>query len=174
MSDWSNGTGDWSGSSDWSVVDGHAFSGGAASYFEGAKPDFTPLFSLPSGDLTIQARIRLVRFNPTIGAFETFGITARATANGSDAFGMCDDCSGGPLVGLSTSGFEHPLAQHPFDPRNAWHDYRVEFRGAQIIGFVDTIQVFDVVETDHADGDVAGLWASGSVVEVASFTVIRP
>lgn len=174
QTDWSGGLGGWSGSSDWSVSDGHAFSAGTPSWGAGQEPGFAPLYILPVGDIIVEARIRLIRLNSTIGPFETFGLSIRASEAGSDAFGVCTDCLGGSIVGLSTAGFENPLGARPFTPGADWHDYRAEYRGAHIVGYVDGNEVLDVIETTNTNGDIAGLWSSGSVIEVATFVISQP
>lgn len=134
---------------------------------------FAPLATLPTGDVDITARIRVIRYNESLGPSESFGLVARASESGGDALGVCHDCINGSIIGLSVSGFAQPFGERLFDPMTDWHDYVLRIRGAHVIGLVDGRQVFDVVETENVGGTGFGLWASGSAIEVASFTVGR-
>jgi hypothetical protein len=162
---------EWSGSPEWRVIDGHAFSVGTPSYDPVKAPTFAPFADLPAGDVDITTRIRVIRASDTLGDLKTFGIVARASDRGSDAFGVCLNCFEGSLVGLSTTGFEKRDAQRLYDPRTDWHSYTLRIRGAHLIGLVDGREVFDAIETEHAGDTGVGLWATGVAVEVESFTI---
>jgi hypothetical protein len=160
-----------SGSSEWRVIDGHAFSVGTPSYDPVKAPTFAPFADLPAGDVDITTRIRVIRASDTLGDLKTFGIVARASERGSDAFGGCLNCFEGSLVGLSTTGFEKRDAQRLYEPRTDWHTYTLRIRGAHLIGLVDGREVFDAIETEHAGDAGVGLWATGVAIEVESFTI---
>lgn len=172
--DWSAGAAGWSGTEEWTVIDGHAYNDGTPSYDSGQEPTFGPPIELPLGDVAIEADIRLIRVSDSVGPFHSFGISARATATGSYAVGYCDNCNARPEIVLSNDRFEAPLAAVPFDPEGAWHTYRVEFRGPAIAVFIDGSEILNQVDTMFVDGTGVGLWASGCAVEVRSFRVTSP
>lgn len=173
QANWSTRPSEWGQSPDWRIVDGMAISVGNASYDAAYRLRFSPLYTLPPGDIVVEAEIQFDRVVEEAGTYKTFGVIARATADGGYAFGPCLNCRPS-LLGLTSQGFEDPLVTVPYDPGSGWHTYRVEFNGAEIIASIDGHEALRVVDATYLDATGVGLWAAGSVVEVRSFEVRRP
>lgn len=110
-----------------------------------------------------------------MGVWRAFGLSVRSEAEGAYAFGVCSLClDGESSIGLSIKGISRPIKAKPFDPGTEWHEYRVEFRGARVVCYVDDVEVFNEVETTFLTGTGVGLWASGAALEVSAFEVTRP
>lgn len=178
QADWSTGLNGWIGTGDWKAVGGmlvNDASSGSMIMSIKAPVDLDGV-----ADYAVDADIQLVRYDLTA---DSFGVVVRVPPDGHGGYaaGQCyaggaTSCVAGQKNTYSAvlwTAEDAPswLGEAPFRPNNSWHHYRVEARANQIRLLVDGARMITATDNTYVVGGAAGLWSSGSQINVRSFKV---
>lgn len=182
VADWSNGLNGWTGTTDWTTLNGMLVNDGTGN----GRSLFAPYFPDSVEDYAVETQIQYVRSGGKQNRCPEIDIVVRATDQGDIATGIVTNANSckpnlrgdiGQYVlqysnANKTSYQVVWLASTAFALDNDWHTYRMEVRGNTITTYVDGKRVLVSQDNRFLGPGKVGMVAGNIQINVRSFKVI--
>ena len=168
----------WNGTKDWKVNGGLLLNDGTYADYNASATIIAPLQS-PTSDYSVDLQMQVVSAFTTGTIYPCFYITFRGTAltNGWQGYAavVCANLGHGPAIQIvaidSSNNVFDVLSTTPFDPQNAWHNYRVEAKGTSIKFFVDGGQLLSADDSRYLGAGQIGFLSEYMQVKISSYII---
>lgn len=168
----------WNGTKDWKVNDGLLLNDGTYADYNAGATILAPLQS-PTADYSVDLQMQVVSAFTTGTIYPCFYITIRGMdlTNGWQGYAavVCANLGHGPAIQIvaidSSNNVFDVLSTTPFDPQNAWHNYRVEAKGTSIKFFVDGGQLLSADDSRYLGAGQIGFLSEYMQVKISSYII---
>ena len=166
--DWSHGLNGWTGTSDWTVLNGMLHNDGT----DGSSNSPTmvaPFQVVGITDYAVEIHMQVVTGN---NCFDV--TTLRASGSGNIWQGYkATFCGDNAIInaGTITGGSFDRLAQVHFDDGNTWHTFRFEAKGTRLSYLIDGELIVGLNDSRYSSGGQLGFKSAGTQLNISSFKV---
>jgi len=168
MEDWSNGLNGWTGTSDWTVLNGMLHNDGTDS--SANSPTIVAPYQVEGiTDYAIEIHMQIVTGS---NCFDVTTIRASGSANIWQGY-KATICGGNAFINagsISGNSFDQ-LAQVHFDIGNTWHTYRIEVKGTRLSYLIDGKLIMGVDDSRYSSGGRLGFKSYLTQLNISSFKV---